>query len=92
MWQWLKRGSLKRQTESLIIAAQDQALETNYRKAKVEHSRESALCRMCKIKDETVVHIVSECIKLAQAEYKASRCSTLEHSDGIWASPHKVLV
>jgi hypothetical protein len=70
-WQWLKRGSLKRQTESLITAAQDQALGTNYRKAKIEHSRESALCRMCKTRDETVTHIVSECSKLAQTEYKA---------------------
>ena len=35
-WQWMKRGSLKRETESLIVAAQDQALRTNYRKAKVE--------------------------------------------------------
>ena len=35
-WQWMKRGSLKRETESLIIAAQDQALRTNYRKAKIE--------------------------------------------------------
>ena len=34
-WQWLRRGSLKRQTESLTIAAQDQALGTNYRKAKI---------------------------------------------------------
>ena len=69
-WQWLKRGSLKRQTESLIIAAQDQALRTNYRKARIEHSRESALCRMCKTKDETVTHIISECSKMAQTEYK----------------------
>ena len=34
-WQWLWRGSLKRQTGSLIIAAQDQALGTNYRKARL---------------------------------------------------------
>ena len=60
-WQWHKRGSLKRQTESLIIAAQDQTLGTNYRKAKIEHSRESATCRMCKTRDETVTHIISEC-------------------------------
>ena len=39
-WQWLRRVSLKRQTRSLIIAAQDQALDTNYRKARIEHSRE----------------------------------------------------
>ena len=70
-WQWLRRGSLKRQTESLIIAAQDQALGTNYRKAKIEHSRESATCRMCKTRDETVTHIISECSKLAQTDYKA---------------------
>ena len=70
-WQWLRRGSLKRQTESLIIAAQDQALGTNYRKAKIEHSRESAMCRMCKTRDETVTCIISECSKLAQTDYKA---------------------
>ena len=69
-WQWLKRGCLKRQTESLLKAAQDQALGTNYRKARIERSRESAKCRMCKEKDETVTHLVSECSKLAQKEYK----------------------
>ena len=54
-----------------IIAAQDQALGTNYRKAKIEHSRESVMCRMRKTSDETVTHVISECSKLAQTDYKA---------------------
>ena len=69
-WQWMKRGSLKRETESLIIAAQDQALRTNYRKAKIEKSTNVSTCRLCKEKEETVSHTVSECSKIAQTEYK----------------------
>ena len=69
-WQWMKRGSLKRETESLKIAAQDQALRTNYRKAKIEKSTTISKCRLCKEKEETVSHIVSECSKIAQTEYK----------------------
>ena len=69
-WQWLKRGCLKRKTESLLIAAQNQALGTNYRKAKIERSRESAKCQMCKKKDETTTYLVSKCSELAQKEYK----------------------
>ena len=80
-WRWLKRGSLKRETESLVIAAQDQALRTNYRKAKVEKSGQPATCRMCKEKDETVSHIISECSKLAQTDYKQrhDRVATAVH-------------
>ena len=66
----MKRGSLKRETESLIIAAQDQALRTNYRKATIEKSTNILMCRLCKEKEETVSHIVSECSKIAQTEYK----------------------
>ena len=69
-WMWLQRGTLKRETESLITAAQEQALRTNYRRAKIEKDGTSPLCRMCKQADETVSHIVSECGKMAQSEYK----------------------
>ena len=60
---------MKRQTESLIIAARDQALSTNYRKARIEHSRELTMCRMCKTSYKTVTHIISECSELAQTDY-----------------------
>ncbi|XP_068704584.1 uncharacterized protein [Montipora foliosa] len=69
-WSWLKRGSFKRETEALIIAAQDQALRTNYIKATIDKSQIDAKCRMCRDKNETLSHIVSGCSKLAQKEYK----------------------
>ena len=69
-WNWLKQGILKKETEGLILAAQDQALRTNVIKAKIDKSQEISLCRLCGKWDETVSHIVSECEKLAQKEYK----------------------
>ena len=63
------QGSL-RGTEALVIAAQDQALRTNYIKATIDKSQIDAKCRMCRDKNETVNHIVSGCSKLAQKEYK----------------------
>jgi len=35
-WTWLKEGKLKRETEALNIAAQDQARRTNYIKMMVD--------------------------------------------------------
>ena len=69
-WQWLRNGTLKRQTESLIFAAQEQAIRTNVIKGKIDKSQEQTKCRMCSRADETITHIVSECPKLAQREYK----------------------
>ena len=47
-WTWLKEEKLKRETESLIIAAQDQAIRTNYVKATIDRSQDDPKCRMCK--------------------------------------------
>ena len=69
-WKWLKDGYLKTETEGMIMAAQDQALPTKWRKKNIEKQEGSALCRMCGQRDETVMHILSECSKLAQCDYK----------------------
>ena len=69
-WGWLKNGGLKGCTESLLRAAQDQALRTKYVKHHIDNAAESPLCRLCGEKGETFSHIVSECNMLAQREYK----------------------
>lgn len=46
-WTWLKEGKLKRETEALIVAAQDQAIRTNYVKANIDKSQVDPKCRMC---------------------------------------------
>ena len=65
-----EKGDLKIQTESLLCAAQKQALRTNYLKFYIDKTANSPLCRMCGNKGETVQHIICECEKLAQKEYK----------------------
>ena len=69
-WNWIRNGHLKRETESLIIAAQDQAIRKNVIKAKIDKTWGDIKCRMCNAKDETITHIKSKCPKLAQKEYK----------------------
>ena len=55
------------------MAAQEQALATNLMKARIYQTREESKCRMCRKVDESINHIVSECPKLAQKEYKRRR-------------------
>ena len=43
-WQWLRNGTLKRETESLIFAAQEQAIRTNVIKGKIDKSQEQTKC------------------------------------------------
>lgn len=69
-WEWLKKGELKKETEGLLMAAQDQALRTNSIRSKIDNQDVSPNCRMCGIREETVSHIVSECHKLAQKYYR----------------------
>ena len=69
-WKWLKNSGIKRETETLILAAQEQAIRTNLIKAKIDNTQEDSRCRMCGKVDETINHLISECSKMAQKEYK----------------------
>ena len=70
-WTWLRKGNLKKETESLLITAQDNAIRTNHIKARIDKMQQNSKCRLCGDRDETINHIISECSKLAQKEYKA---------------------
>ena len=69
-WTWLHNGDLKRETESLIVAAQNQSIRTNLVKARIDKSQGDSLSRVCRKVDESIDHIVCGCSKLAQKEYK----------------------
>ena len=60
----------KRETESLLIAAQNNAIRTNHIKARIDKTLQNSKCRLCGEGDKTINHIISECSKLAQKEYK----------------------
>ena len=70
-WTWLRKGNFKRETESLLMAAQDSAIRTNYIKGRIDKTQQNSKCRQCGNWDETINHIISKYSKLAQREYKA---------------------
>ena len=43
-WGWLRKGCLKRTTEALIMAAQEQTIRTNNIKAKIDKTQENSKC------------------------------------------------
>ena len=65
-----KPGNFKRETESLLIVAQNNAVRTNHIKAKIDKTQQNSKCRLYGDRDETINHIISECSKLVQKEYK----------------------
>ena len=69
-WQRLSKSDLQIATKALLCAAQEQAIRTNYIKHHIDKTSERPLWRLCEKKGESVQHLVSECEKLAQKEYK----------------------
>ena len=69
-WTWIRKRNFKRITESLLIAAQNKAVRTNHIKARIDKTQHNSKCRLWDDRNETINHIISECSKLAQKEYK----------------------
>ena len=66
---WLSKGDVKEETESEIVAAQDQALQTKYYATKTLNTETDSKCRLCQQFDESVDHIISACPILAKEQY-----------------------
>ena len=71
-WIWFQNEHLKRETKSLIVAAQNQSIRTNLVKEKIDKHQGDSISRLCRKVDENTDHIVSGCSKSAQKEYKRS--------------------
>ena len=69
-WTWLGKGNLKRETESLLITAQNNTTSTNPIKARIDKTQKNSRCRSYGERDETINHIISKRSKLEQKEYK----------------------
>ena len=52
------------------MAAQDQASRTNAIKARIDKTSSDSKCRLCKVKEEIIDHLVSSCSKIAQTDHK----------------------
>ena len=68
-WTWLRKGNFKKETESQLIAAQNNTIWTNHVKARIDKTQQNSKCKLCADRDETINQIISECSKLAQKEY-----------------------
>ena len=68
---------------STIVAAQDQAISTNYFKNNIFKEEIESKCRLCKQHEETIDHLTSGCPILAKYEYLMRHdkvCSHLHYS------------
>jgi hypothetical protein len=73
---WLSKGNLKAETESEIVTAQDQALQTKYRATETDSN-----CRLCQQFEGTADRIVSAGPVLAKEQY-------IERHDRVCAELH----
>ena len=67
-FKWMKHTGLKGETEGLITAAQDQALNARYYSKHIIKQGITDRCRMCHTQPETV-HTISGCKSLAVDQY-----------------------
>jgi hypothetical protein len=54
---WLLLGDIKGEIESTVVAAQDQAISTNYFKRKIVKEEIESRCQLRKEYEETIDHI-----------------------------------
>ena len=57
-------GNHKRETESFLVAAQNNSIKTNNVQANIDNMQQNCKCRLCNDRNETINHIINVCDKL----------------------------
>ena len=57
-WTWLRKGKFMRESESLLIAAKNNTIRTNYIKAKIDKTQKKSKCRLCGDREKKINHII----------------------------------
>ena len=60
----------KKNTECFLIAAQNNAIRTNYIKARIDKMQQNSKYMLYGDRDEMINDMIIECNKLAQKEYR----------------------
>ena len=76
IWTCLRKRNLQRETESLQIAAQNNAVRNNYVKAGIDKRQQNSKCMLCGDRDE-MINQISEYSRFAPKECK-TRCDWVE--------------
>ena len=77
---WIKDGHLMKETEGLLMAAQEQAIRTRKIRHAIDKTDICPKCRWCAEKDETVEHLLTGCSTLAKGEYSShNQVATVIH-------------
>jgi nitrogenase subunit NifH len=63
---WITKADLTAETETDIVAPQDQALQTKYYATKILNTGTDSKCRLCHQFYETIEHVISGCPILAK--------------------------
>ena len=76
-WTRLRKGNFKRETESLLIAAQNNAIRTNQIKARIDKMQQNSKCRHCIVWNwftaKTILILKRFCFKMMQSGGKWNR-------------------
>ena len=89
-WQWLKGGHLKKETEAMVCAAQEQALRKNSIKNHIDDQDVSPMCRLCGKSSETVMHLSSGCPVLAKSKYRIRHDIVGKHMHWLLLKKHGI--
>ena len=86
-WAWLKRETSGEKMNN-SIAAQNNAIMTNYIKAKIVNTQQNNRCRLCSDTDEMFDYIVNKYSKLAAKEQMTDKeVDSLKFVEEIKISP-----